>query len=171
MTRRLEPTVTSPSGKRRLGKGFSLAELSSAGLSLDLAHRMHLPVDKRRSSSREENIMAIKGLLPSAEPAKKIEEKPAEPKLRAEKKEPITTKTVEEIDVKEIKTSKRKRAPVPSKPVEEIDVKEIKTSKRKRAPVPSKPAEEPKLAAEPIKPKERKSSTKRRKSGSSEAKE
>jgi len=146
MTRRLEPRVTSPSGKRRLGKGFSLAELSGAGLSLDLAHRMDLPVDKRRSSSREENITAIKGLLTSAEPAKKIRRKPMEPELQAEEKVPISEKTAEEVEVKE-----------------------IKTSKRKKAPVPSKPAEEP--AAESIEPRKRKSATKKRRSGSSEYKE
>jgi len=148
MTRRLEPKVTSPSGKRRLGKGFSLAELSSAGVSVDFAHRLLLPIDKRRSSSREENISAIKGLLPSAKPAKKIKEKPAEPKLRVKKKEPIT-----------------------AKPVEEIEAKEVKPRKRKKAPVPSKPAEEPKPTTEPAKPRQRKSAAKRRKSGSSESKE
>jgi len=148
MTRRLEPKVTSPSGKTRLGKGFSLAELSSAGISIDSAHRLLLPIDKRRSSSREENILAIKGLLPSAKPAKRIGEIPTEPKLRAKKKEPIS-----------------------AKPVEEIKTKEVKTRKRKKEPVSSKPAEEPKPTTKPAKPRERKSAAKRRKSGSSGSKE
>jgi hypothetical protein len=148
MTTRLEPRVTSPSGKRRQGKGFSLAELSGAGLTLDLAHRMGLPVDKRRSSSHEENITALKGLLTPAEHVKKIRKKPTEPKLKAEKKVSIPTKTAEETEVKE-----------------------IKTRKRKRAPVTSKPAEESTPTAKSTEPEERKIPKKRRKSGSSEPKE
>lgn len=148
MTTRLEPRVTSPSGKRRLGKGFSLAELSGAGLTLDLAHRMDLPIDKRRSSSHEENITALKGLMTPAEPAKKIRKKPTEPKQKAEKKVTIPTKTAEETEVKE-----------------------IKTRKRKRAPVLSKPAEEPTPATKSTEPVERKIAKKRRKSRSSESKE
>lgn len=57
---RLKPTVTSQTGKARLGKGFSPDELKEAGLTTQEARRIGMPVDWKRKTSHEENIEALK---------------------------------------------------------------------------------------------------------------
>jgi len=105
MIRKIEPVVTSPSGKQRRGKGFSLTEIFGAGITRDIAHRLHIPIDNRRSSIREENVVAIKNLLASekvAEPArKKISEK-----IKPEPKEGRIVEVKEEEPKKKIAARK-----------------------------------------------------------------
>jgi len=50
-------------GKLRSGRGFSMQELKEASVSLGLAKKLGLYVDKRRSTKREENISALKSWL------------------------------------------------------------------------------------------------------------
>ena len=47
----------------RTGRGFSLNELRTAGITIDVAKRLGIPIDKRRRSSREENIQMLKEFL------------------------------------------------------------------------------------------------------------
>lgn len=47
----------------RAGRGFSLNELKEAGLTMDLARKLGIPVDKRRRSCRDENVKALKEFL------------------------------------------------------------------------------------------------------------
>ncbi|MCD6535756.1 MAG: ribosomal protein L13e [Thaumarchaeota archaeon] len=47
----------------RTGRGFSLNELRAAGITIDVAKRLGIPIDKRRRSSREENIQMLKEFL------------------------------------------------------------------------------------------------------------
>ena len=47
----------------RTGRGFSLNELRVAGITIDVAKRLGIPIDKRRRSSREENIQMLKEFL------------------------------------------------------------------------------------------------------------
>jgi len=55
------PTVFSPTYNRpREGRGFSLKELEEAGVSLAVARRLKIPVDRRRRSSHKENVEKIK---------------------------------------------------------------------------------------------------------------
>ena len=50
----------------RQGKGFSLNELKAAGITLDLAKKLGIRIDKRRRSKGEENVEALKKLLEKA---------------------------------------------------------------------------------------------------------
>jgi len=48
---------------KRAGRGFSLNELRAAGITIDVAKRIGIPVDKRRRSSREENVQMLRELV------------------------------------------------------------------------------------------------------------
>lgn len=52
--------------KIRQGKGFSLNEIKEAGLTVDLASRMRLFIDRRRRSSHKENVEMLKTALKDA---------------------------------------------------------------------------------------------------------
>jgi len=56
----VKPTITSPNGKQKQGKGFSPNELKAAGISKQQAYKAGLPVDARRKSLHAENVEAIK---------------------------------------------------------------------------------------------------------------
>lgn len=47
----------------RAGRGFSLNELREAGMAIDAAKRLGLPIDKRRRSTRRENVEALRELV------------------------------------------------------------------------------------------------------------
>ncbi|NHV97325.1 MAG: ribosomal protein L13e [Thaumarchaeota archaeon] len=49
--------------KQRVGRGFSLGELKAVGLSVELARRLKLKVDERRSSAHRWNIEALQQYL------------------------------------------------------------------------------------------------------------
>jgi large subunit ribosomal protein L13e len=61
------PQVIKPKSplERRVGRGFSLAELQQAGLTLEQALRLKLPVDRRRRSAHEWNVELLRGYLAS----------------------------------------------------------------------------------------------------------
>lgn len=61
MKDKLVPLVKSPSTKKlREGKGFSIDELKQAGVTLELAKKLGIRIDRRRKSVREENVKALK---------------------------------------------------------------------------------------------------------------
>ncbi|MBS7251715.1 MAG: ribosomal protein L13e [Candidatus Freyarchaeota archaeon] len=74
----IEPRVmhSQDSRKFRAGRGFSLGEISGAGLSVHEARRLSLRIDRRRKTTHEFNIDAIKTHI--KEMKKKLEEKKAE---------------------------------------------------------------------------------------------
>ena len=47
----------------RVGRGFSLGELREAGLTVEEAKRLGLPIDKRRRSVHKWNVESLKKLL------------------------------------------------------------------------------------------------------------
>ncbi len=53
--------------KARKGKGFSVAELTSSGLSIPQARKLKLRVDERRSTKWPENIEVLKTFLKQTE--------------------------------------------------------------------------------------------------------
>jgi len=49
--------------KWREGRGFSLPELKEAGITLDLAKKLGIYVDRRRRSKHEKNVEYLKSIL------------------------------------------------------------------------------------------------------------
>ena len=84
----IKPEILTPSGKQRSGKGFSLEELKKAGLNKAEAKRLEIPVDKRRKTSHNQNVKAVKAY---AEKAKAKAKKKAEAKAK-QKPQPKTKK-------------------------------------------------------------------------------
>jgi ribosomal protein L13E len=84
----IKPAITAQSGKKRLGKGFSPDELKEAGLNAGDARNLKIPVDRKRRSSHEENIEALKSHYEKAQAAKpkatkpKVAPKPKEKKAK-----------------------------------------------------------------------------------------
>ncbi len=81
--------VLSP-GVRRLvrGKGFSIREIMEAGIGIDQARRLGIPIDKRRKTSYEHNINFLREIMEKfnielVERREVIEEKPIPPPERA----------------------------------------------------------------------------------------
>jgi len=66
----IRPTIISQTGKRRPGKGFSPDEIKEAGLDAGSARKLGIPVDRKRKTSREENIEALKACSEKAQIAK-----------------------------------------------------------------------------------------------------
>jgi len=62
MTEKFLPIVKSPSWRHglRKGKGFSIGEIKAAGINIDMAIKLGIPVDKRRKTIREENVETLK---------------------------------------------------------------------------------------------------------------
>ncbi len=66
--KKLRPLARSPlSRKIRVGKGFSKGEITAAGLTLDRAEELGIPVDKRRKSIHKENIELLKDFIQKIE--------------------------------------------------------------------------------------------------------
>jgi ribosomal protein L13E len=66
----IKPSITAQSGKPRMGKGFSPDELKEAGLNAGDARFLKIPVDRKRRTSHEANIAALKGHFEKAIAAK-----------------------------------------------------------------------------------------------------
>lgn len=63
MQQKIRPIVFSPIyNKPREGRGFSLKEIEEAGLSILLAKKLNIPIDRRRKSSHKENVQKLMGL-------------------------------------------------------------------------------------------------------------
>jgi large subunit ribosomal protein L13e len=56
----IKPQILKQDGKQRVGRGFSREELKNAGLNLQEARRIQLPIDFRRHTAHDENVKAIK---------------------------------------------------------------------------------------------------------------
>ncbi len=70
----VSPVVIAPRlSRRREGRGFSVGELIRAGLTLQQARKLGIRIDKRRRSTHEWNVEALKQFVESLKP-KKVEE-------------------------------------------------------------------------------------------------
>lgn len=49
--------------KRREGRGFSLPEIKEAGITVDIAKKLKIYIDKRRRSKHKENVELLKKIL------------------------------------------------------------------------------------------------------------
>lgn len=56
----IKPTIIKRNGKQKLGKGFSPDEIKQAGISIQKAKQMSLPVDKKRKSIHDDNVKSLK---------------------------------------------------------------------------------------------------------------
>ena len=79
----IKAVITAQSGKERPGKGFSPDELKEAGLTALDARNLKIPVDRKRRSSHEENIEALKNHFEktkAVKPKKAVAPKEKKPK-------------------------------------------------------------------------------------------
>jgi ribosomal protein L13E len=56
----MKAVITKQNGKQRLGRGFSPNELEQAGLNMQDAKKIGIPMDIKRKSVHEENVTCIK---------------------------------------------------------------------------------------------------------------
>ena len=59
----IQPIVHRKGCKKRKGRGFSRNELKEVGLSLGIALKMGIPVDKMRRTKHVENVEALRHWL------------------------------------------------------------------------------------------------------------
>ncbi|MHA1237872.1 MAG: ribosomal protein L13e [Candidatus Odinarchaeia archaeon] len=89
---KIYPEVYHPKNKlkKRKGRGFSLSELKEAGLTVDIAKRLGIPIDRRRRTLHPENVELLKDYVMeeqiSAKPAKKAPVKEKKKKVKPEEK-------------------------------------------------------------------------------------
>ncbi len=62
----LRPNVITGS-KKRLGRGFTVKELESAGLSFHQAKLLEVSIDRHRTTSHEDNVKVLKYLKSEAQ--------------------------------------------------------------------------------------------------------
>jgi ribosomal protein L13E len=74
----IKPKILKPDERQRIGRGFSREELKKAGINLQEARLIELPIDMRRRTAHDENVEAVK-LYATAERAKRV----PKPKLEA----------------------------------------------------------------------------------------
>lgn len=84
----MKAVITKQNGKQSLGRGFSPNELEQAGLNMQDAKKIGIPMDIKRKSVHEENVACIKVHAEKAKAeaaAKPKLEKPAteQPKKKA----------------------------------------------------------------------------------------
>jgi ribosomal protein L13E len=79
----IKPQILKTDERKREGRGFSREELKKAGVNLQEARAIELPVDMRRRTAHDENVKAVK-VYAAVERAKRkpkpnsaAEEKPA----------------------------------------------------------------------------------------------
>ena len=82
----IKPQILKPNGKRSSGKGFSPEELKKAGLNLQVARRIEMPIDFRRRTAHVENVEAIKTFAAQEKAKQKPVAKPAAAKTAAKAK-------------------------------------------------------------------------------------
>jgi hypothetical protein len=98
-----EPTAKSPRDARpRRGRGFSIDEVSQAGLTIDEARRMGLIVDIKRKTVHPENVAALKQYIKDLEDlvASMAEEaEPTKSKAAAPADDLLSLRAVKKADV------------------------------------------------------------------------
>ena len=83
----IKPQVLKTNGKPRRGRAFSRRELTKAGLNLQEARLIELPVDFRRQTAHDGNVEAIKAYASHMKTHRKLVAKPtAKTAAKAEKR-------------------------------------------------------------------------------------
>jgi ribosomal protein L13E len=81
----IKPQIFKQDERKRVGRGFSPGELKKAGLNLQEARRIELPIDFRRHTTHDENVEAIKVFAAQEKAKRKPVEKPAVTEKTAKK--------------------------------------------------------------------------------------
>ena len=74
--RRINPSIEKSDGRQRGGKGFSLEEIKKAGLDQSEARKMKIPVDKRRRTAHDANVVELKAFKEKQQEEAKPKPKP-----------------------------------------------------------------------------------------------
>ncbi len=80
----IKPQILKPDERKRVGRGFSREELKKAGVNLQEARRIQLPIDFRRRTAHDENVEAVKTYAAQEKAKPKPVAKPAAAKKDAE---------------------------------------------------------------------------------------
>jgi len=81
----IKPQILKPDEKQRLGRGFSREELKKAGLNLQEARLIELPIDMRRRTAHDENVEAVKAYAAMEKAKRKPKPKPETKEAAANK--------------------------------------------------------------------------------------
>jgi ribosomal protein L13E len=73
---RINPSIQKSDGRHRSGKGFSVEEIKKAGLDQSEAKKMKIPVDKRRKTAHDANILELKAFKEKHQVVAKPKPKP-----------------------------------------------------------------------------------------------
>lgn len=79
----IKPQILKQDEKPRMGRGFSPDELKKAGINLQEARRIELPIDFRRRTAHDHNVEAIKAYAAHMKTHQKPVSKPAVTKTKA----------------------------------------------------------------------------------------
>jgi large subunit ribosomal protein L13e len=79
----IKPQILKQDERQRVGRGFSREELKKAGLNLQEARRIELPIDFRRRTAHDENVEAVKTYAAQEKAKAKPVAKPATKKTDA----------------------------------------------------------------------------------------
>ena len=84
----IKPQIIKTNGKNREGRGFSREELKKAGINLQEAKAIELPIDMRRKTAHDINVEAIKEFAEQEKTKRKPKpkSKEAESAARAKKR-------------------------------------------------------------------------------------
>ena len=82
----IKAVITKRTKKQSTGKGFSPNELKGAGVNMQQARQIGLPVDIKRKSSHDENIATIKAHAKKAQAEAAAKPKPAKIEPKPKKK-------------------------------------------------------------------------------------
>jgi ribosomal protein L13E len=118
---------------QRRARGYSLGEITQAGLNVGLARRWGLPVDDMRRSALEGNVTSLKKW--SSRPKKTTEEKV---EGEVQKIERAVEKEVHKAK-KEVEKAKKEVEKVEKEVVEKVEAPAKKRSKKKAAPKSKSP--------------------------------
>jgi large subunit ribosomal protein L13e len=89
--RQIKVVITKHNKKQKMGKGFSPNELKNAGVNMQQARQIGLPVDVKRKTAHDQNVACIKECAEKAEKAKaeaaaKLEQQKPEAETKTKKK-------------------------------------------------------------------------------------
>lgn len=93
----------------RMGRGFSLGELSEAGVEPRLAARWGAWIDGRRRSALAENVSALKGWYTRRSPEAKVEMEAKEVVVELETVGRKAEKVIAEVEVEAVKVERKVR--------------------------------------------------------------